>query len=581
MFRKNTRHLQIPLTSHVDELPQPLRERLQNSWAETFYHEFFRRLDEQPFAVLYADTPSRPNVPVNVLVGLEFLKAAHGWSDEEMYDNFSYNIQVRYALGYRQLAEGYFDLRTLYNFRQRLARYMQETGQNLLEQAFEQVTDEQLKAFAIKTGQQRMDSTMLASNIRQMGRVQLLVTVLQRVQRMLSKEDQQRYAELLAPYLKGHPGQYVFRLKKEDLPEHLQRIGEVMQRLLTELEADYGEQPTYHVLARVFSEHFKQTRERLTVKKARELSAESLQSPDDLEATYRTKRGKGYRGYVVNVTETCDAENPAQLITKVQVAPNTTDDSTLLKEALPDLKARTGLETLYTDGGYGSAENDALLEEKEVTLVQTAIRGKAQKPGQVHLDDFVIVRDESGEPQEITCPQGAKTPVERSRRGKSFIAVFPEESCTACPLQGQCPVKPRKRLRGRVLRFTAQAMRRAARRRRMKAHRHEKKNPRAAVEATVRSLKHPFAGGKAPVRGRFRVASMVIGVAAVVNIKRLHRALRGRSRPREALQGQVKGVENRKQGQTGEANSFLHLLQQAYIALLSPAAMPLALSWAW
>jgi hypothetical protein len=31
MFRKNSRHLQIPLTSHVDELPEPLRKRLRNS----------------------------------------------------------------------------------------------------------------------------------------------------------------------------------------------------------------------------------------------------------------------------------------------------------------------------------------------------------------------------------------------------------------------------------------------------------------------------------------------------------------------------------------------------------------------
>jgi hypothetical protein len=53
---------------------------------------------------------------------------------------------VRYALGYRQLGEGYFDLRTLYYFRERLSRYMQETGRNLLDEAFEQVTDEQLAA---------------------------------------------------------------------------------------------------------------------------------------------------------------------------------------------------------------------------------------------------------------------------------------------------------------------------------------------------------------------------------------------------------------------------------------------------
>ncbi|MCS7179112.1 MAG: hypothetical protein RML46_06845 [Anaerolineae bacterium] len=84
MFRKNTRHLQIPLTSPVDELPEPMQERLKNFWAETFYREFSCRLDEAPFAVLYADTPSRPNVPVNVRVALEFLKAANGWTDEDI-----------------------------------------------------------------------------------------------------------------------------------------------------------------------------------------------------------------------------------------------------------------------------------------------------------------------------------------------------------------------------------------------------------------------------------------------------------------------------------------------------------------
>jgi ABC-type transporter MlaC component len=105
------------------------------------------------------------------------------------------------------------------------ARHMQETGENLLQQAFEQVTDEQLEAFSIKTGKQRMDSTLLACNIRQMGRVQLLVTVLQRVWRMLSEEDQQHYFELFAPYLKGHAGQYVYRLKKEEMPSKGNALG--------------------------------------------------------------------------------------------------------------------------------------------------------------------------------------------------------------------------------------------------------------------------------------------------------------------------------------------------------------------
>jgi len=31
MFKKNHHHLQIPLTSHVDELPEKLRKRLDTS----------------------------------------------------------------------------------------------------------------------------------------------------------------------------------------------------------------------------------------------------------------------------------------------------------------------------------------------------------------------------------------------------------------------------------------------------------------------------------------------------------------------------------------------------------------------
>ncbi len=60
------------------------------------------------------------------------------------------------------------------------------------------------------------------------------------------------------------------------MPVHLQRIGEEMGRLLRELEAAYGDQPTDHVLARVFTEHFRLGPEGLRVKEASELSASSL-----------------------------------------------------------------------------------------------------------------------------------------------------------------------------------------------------------------------------------------------------------------------------------------------------------------
>ncbi|NOZ51331.1 MAG: hypothetical protein GXP37_15005 [Chloroflexi bacterium] len=46
-------------------------------------------------------------------------------------------------------------------------------------------------------------------------------------------------------------------------------------------------------------------------------------------------------------------------------------------------------------------------------------------------------------------------------------------------------------------------------------------NLRAAVEATVRSVKHPFRG-KLPVRGKFRMASMMLASALMANMRRIH-----------------------------------------------------------
>lgn len=256
MYRSNQGHLQAALFSDLDHLSEKGRRRLEESWAGVFYRQFFCRLDESPFAVLYSDVASRPNVPINVLVGLEMLKAGFGWSDQELHDAFLFDLQVRYALGYRNLGEGEFELRTIYNFRQRVSEHMGASGENLIEGAFEQVTDAQITVFQLKTGSLRMDSTQIASNIRQSCRLQLLVEILQRTHRMLSAADQAHYAEVFAPYLKGSSGQYVYHIKGQDTEAHLQQIGEVMYRLLTELAAAYAKHPTYAMLQRVFGEQF-------------------------------------------------------------------------------------------------------------------------------------------------------------------------------------------------------------------------------------------------------------------------------------------------------------------------------------
>jgi hypothetical protein len=564
MYKDNKHHLQPVLICSVNELPEEQREYLDTSWAGVFYREFFCRLDEDPFAVLYADIPSRPNFPVNVLVGLEYLKAGFGWSDKEMYEAFLYNMQVRYALGYDEFGKGYFDLRTLYYFRERLSRYMQEQGINLLDRAFEQVTDQQIVAFQIKTKLQRMDSTQVASNIRRIGRVQLLVEVLQRVQRMLNESDQERYAADFAPYVQGHAGQYVYHMKTEETEAHLQRIGEFMQRLLVELQRVYAAESVYQVLERVFGEHFRLEQLGVVTIPNQDLSATSLQSPDDLEATYREKQGKGYQGYVANVSETCDPHNPLQLITKVQLASNATDDSQLLAEALPNLKKRTGLDTIYTDGGHGGPDSDVVLQERKVEHIQTAIRGRIPDPEKLHLADFAIKFNPDNQPVKVTCPNGQTEPAHPSSQKKNFVAHFNPEVCSTCPLVDKCPAQPGKRDPRRHVRFTQAEAQASERRRRSLKQQKEGRNLRTAVEATMRSIKHPFPAGKVPVRGKFRIASMLIGSAAVSNVRRIDRYLQAKMK-KEMAQVAAPGAEKRTRKQAGD--SFWTFLSTSLAAL--------------
>jgi hypothetical protein len=564
MYKDNKHHNQPVLICSVNELPEEQREYLDTSWAGVFYREFFCRLNEDPFAVLYANMPSRPNYPVNVLVGLEYLKAGFGWSDKEMYEAFLYNMQVRYALGYDEFGKGYFDLRTLYYFRERLSRYMQEQGINLLDQAFEQVTDQQIVAFQIKTKLQRMDSTQVGSNIRRIGRVQLLVEVLQRVQRMLNKSDQERYTAGFAPYVQGHAGQYVYHMKTEETDAHLQRIGEFMHQLLVELKPIYATEPVYQVLGRVFGEHFQLEQQNVVTIPNQDLSATSLQSPDDLEATYREKQGKGYHGYVANLSETCDPQNPLQLITKVQVASNDVDDSQLLAEALPDLKKRTELDTIYTDGGHGGPDSDLVLQQQKVEHIQTAIRGRTLDPEKLYLANFTIKFNPDNQPVKVTCPHGQTEPAHSSSQKKAFVAHFGAEVCSTCPLIDKCPAQPGKRDPRRHVRFTQAQAQTSERRRRSREQQKEGRNLRAAVEATMRSIKHPFPAGKLPVRGKFRITSMLIGSAAVSNVRRIDRYLQAKLK-KEMAQAVAPGAEKRTRKQA--VDSFWAFLSASLASL--------------
>ena len=519
MFRKNEQHRQPALWSGLNELPEKLKVRLENSWAGVFYELVFAKIDEGVCEGLYSEKASRPNTAVNILVGLSFLKNGYGWSDEEMYDHYCYDIQVRYALGLRELGAGEFDLRTMYEFRGRLSRHMQETGEDLIGQIFAQISDVQMQQLGIKSNHLRTDSTQIGSNIREMSRLQLLVEVIQRVYRGLSETDQAKWADEFEPYLKGSSGQYLYRLKGPGATQpHLETIGQLMDQLLEQLEPTYSQRDIYALLSRVFAEHFQRQEAQVQPKAGEAISPNSLQSPDDWEATFRSKGGEGHIGYVANVTETCHPDNDFQLILHTQTQPNTRDDAQMLAAEIPTLVERTAVEKIFSDGNYGSPEVDALMAQHHIELHQSAIRGSQPRPDVFNLASCQLEFDPD-QPQQllaVTAPSGERILVQPGRTDQRFILRFQQD-----PLAVQDdPPPPSSPVTHYISQHQVEV---AVRRQRALAFHQADTNPRAAIEATVYAIKRPFGNDKLPVRGRFRVGLAIIGSAAMVNLRRIHR----------------------------------------------------------
>jgi len=527
MFSKNEEHKQSKMFTAVDYLPQTARKKLEASWASVFYEEFFQRLDEEVFSVLYSEKKSRPNTPVNILVGFETLKSGFGWSDEELYNHFLFDLQVRYALGLRDFEEGYFDLRTLYYFRAALVEYEQKHDINLIRQATEQITDEQIRQFQVKTGLQRMDSTQLQSNIRRMSRLQLLVEIIHRLYRVLSEEDKSMHESLFGSYVQDDSLHYCYRIRRDEVEGRLQQIGIDLAEMVGLLEPAYGDERAYQDARRVLGEHFRCEEEAITITTGKELSGSTLQSPDDPEATYRKKGGESARGYVANITETCAPDNELQLITSVSVQTNATDDQKLLADDLPRLNERTDIEEVVTDAGYTGATAAEALESHQVKQKSSAIKGRKKETDTLGLEEFPLTLDDDGKITAMECPQGNSAEVREGRTPGRYSAGFDGSACEGCPLRDRCPAKRLKKRNIYVYRFGTTDVRVAQLRRQLAESGKEVVNIRASVESTIRSVIHPFGGHlcKMPVRGKARVTTLAVLSGAMVNVRRITRYL--------------------------------------------------------
>ena len=140
---------QLSLWDSYESLTEREKRFLDKSWAKVFSEKIFPKIDEAPYAVLYSQNASRPNTPVNVMIGALILKEFTGASDDDIYSSLMFDIRYQYALHTTSFIEQPMSDRTLGRFRERCLTYERQTGVDLLHDTITSLSQEMAEMMKI------------------------------------------------------------------------------------------------------------------------------------------------------------------------------------------------------------------------------------------------------------------------------------------------------------------------------------------------------------------------------------------------------------------------------------------------
>jgi hypothetical protein len=140
---------------------------------------------------------------------------------------------------------------------------------------------------------------------------------------------------------------YFGNTRLSDSQERLEDIAPDLYELIEQFKDNEKIQSmtSYKLLTRVFHKNYSVANEQISVKPDKEVSADSLQNPSDVDASYDGHKGQGYQ---VQIMETYFNDRPEedsrqqllQLITYVEVEPAHCHDSNAVESAPEDVKQR-------------------------------------------------------------------------------------------------------------------------------------------------------------------------------------------------------------------------------------------------
>ena len=132
---------------------------------------------EPEFISYYCTDNGMPQKLVPVLLTALIFKEMNDFTDDEIIEQLIFDRRYQYALDNENLSELYICRKTLYNFRQKLP------GSTYLQNTFDHVVKLVISDLNLKTDVQRADSPHVFSNMAYLGRLGLLVKVVENLLR--------------------------------------------------------------------------------------------------------------------------------------------------------------------------------------------------------------------------------------------------------------------------------------------------------------------------------------------------------------------------------------------------------------
>jgi len=493
------------------------RERrfLKKSWSEAFSKYIFSKINEERFAVLYSDNAAtRPNTPVNVIVGMLILKEINNHTDDDLLETMLFDIRYQYALHTTSFAEQPVSDRTLSRFRERLYAYEQETGVDLMKEEMGSLADAFVEMLQISGQKKRMDSLMVASSCKKMSRLELVYRCVSRmVKAIQATGETERLDKRLRKYLEADDeNDTLYRTPASETGSKLEAALADALHLLALMGEAYGELSEYRQLKRLVEE---QTEEDGQGRKLRDkISPQSLQNPSDEDATYREKAGEKHKGYVGNFVETFD-ENGA-IITGMDYAPNSHSDAAFSRSVIEaENSSPEQPVTIIADGAYGSDQLAELAEKNQINLVTTALIGKTPDP---IMSEYVV--DEQKQVI-VSCP-ASQAPISCQYKVQtdSYYAHFDKGVCSTCPLRHHCGVKFQKKTG--LVHISGKTIRRAEYVNKLSQPEYKAlTRQRNAVEGIPSVLRRKYRVDNMPVRGYVRSKLWFFLKIGAINARRV------------------------------------------------------------